>query len=337
MSLTAVPNLDSAAVSSALRAAFGKAETSPLSPVTGGLSGARLFRLEAEGRPWLLRIDGARDVFRDPVRWHQCMHIAAEAGLAPAVRHADPDSGVTITAFVEGRPLAEGYEVPRATMICAAGDLVRRLHATPPFPPLVDYMDGMAAVIGELRTTGLIAEGALETELAGYDALDRAYRGLRPEQVSSHNDLNPRNILHDGVKLWLIDWESAFLADRYVDLASLANVMVRDVTELDLLTAAYFGRAATEAEVARLFLARQVNHVFYGVMFLSGAAAERPGARIAPEAVEADLADIHQALSEGRFELDAWEGRLAYGLARLRAAGSNLASPLFAEAVRLAR
>lgn len=337
MPLTAVPHRDSAAISAALRAAFGEAEVSSLSPVTGGLSGARLFRLEAEGRAWLLRIDGARDVFRDPIRWHRCMRAAAEAGLAPAVRHADPDSGVTITAFVDGRPLAEGYEAPRATMISAAGDLVRQLHATPAFPPLVDYMDGMAAVIGQLRATGLIADRALDAELSGYEALDRAYRGLRPEQVSSHNDLNPRNILHDGSRLWLIDWESAFLADRYVDLASLANVMVRDTTELGLLTEAYFGRAATEAEAARLFLARQVNHVFYGVIFLSGAAAERPGDSITPEAIEADLADIHQSLAEGRFDLDAWESRIAYGLARLRAARNNLASPLFPEGVRLAQ
>lgn len=334
---TAAPRPDFAAISKALRAAFGEAEISSLSPVTGGLSGARLFRLQAEDRAWLLRMDGARDMFRDPIRWHRCMQIAAEAGLAPAVRHADPESGVTITAFVEGRPLAEGYAISRATMIGAAGALVRRLHATPPFPPLVDYMDGMAAVIGQLRATGLISDGALDALLAGYDALDRAYRDLQPEQVSSHNDLNPRNILHDGGRLWLIDWESAFLADRYVDLACLANVMVRDTAELGLLMGAYFGRAASEAEMARLFLARQINHVFYGVMFLSGAAAERPGARIAPEAVEADLADIHQALSEGRFELDAWDGRITYGFARLAAARRNLASPLFAEAVRLAR
>ena len=183
----------------------------------------------------------------------------------------------------------------------------------------------------------MLTPAALDEELAGYEALDRAYRALRPEPVSSHNELNPRNILIEDGRPWVVDWEAAFLADRYVDLATLANNVTRDETELARLTGAYFGRAPSAAESARLFLARQVNRVFYGVMFLSGLAAERPQARIAPAEVEADLAEVRQALGEGRFPLDSWDGRLVYGLAQLRAARANLASPRFPEAVRLAR
>jgi thiamine kinase-like enzyme len=35
--------------------------------------------------------------------------------------------------------------------------------------------------------------------------------------VSRHNDLKPENILFDGDRVWLVDWEAAFLSDRYVD------------------------------------------------------------------------------------------------------------------------
>ncbi|MBU2137085.1 MAG: phosphotransferase, partial [Alphaproteobacteria bacterium] len=180
-------------------------------PVIGGLSGARLFRLGAEGRSWLLRLDAGGDMFRDPARWQPCMRIAAAAGLAPEVRYTDAQHGVSITAFVEGRTLAAGQQGPREAMISALGDLVRRLQATEPFPPLVDYMDGMAALLGQLRAGGLLAPDALEAELIGYAQLDTAYRALRPELASSHNDLNPRNILQDGARLWVVDWESAFL------------------------------------------------------------------------------------------------------------------------------
>jgi thiamine kinase-like enzyme len=44
--------------------------------------------------------------------------------------------------------------------------------------------------------------------------------------VSSHNDLKPENILFDGNRVWLVDWEAAFLNDRYVDLAVVANFAV---------------------------------------------------------------------------------------------------------------
>jgi aminoglycoside phosphotransferase (APT) family kinase protein len=321
----------------ALRAAFGAAPVTGVRRVTGGFSGARVFRLEAEGGAWLLRLPNGRDAFRDPARWIPCLRIAAEAGIAPPLRYADLDTGACITRFIEGRPLAEGYGTPRAAMIGSLGAMARRLHATPAFPPLVDYMDGMAGLIDELRRTGLLTTAALDQELAGYDALNRAYRALSPEPVSSHNDLNPRNILVEDGRLWVVDWEAAFLADRYVDLATLANNMTRDEAELAVLTAAYFGRPPSPAESARLFLARQVNRVFYGVMFLSGLAAERPAARIAPGEVQADLDAVRQALAQGRFPLDTCDGRLVYGLAHLRAARASLADLRFAEAVRLAR
>ncbi|MFT4934272.1 MAG: aminoglycoside phosphotransferase (APT) family kinase protein [Pseudoalteromonas distincta] len=335
MTLTAASEFDAPPAAAALRAAFASQISSP-APVTGGLSGARLFRFEAEGHPWLLRLEGARDDFRDPHRWHVCMKVAAEAGIAPALRYADAESGVCIMAFVKSRPVAEGYSGSHTDMIAAAGTLVRRLHEAPAFPPLVDYLDGMGAVITQLAETGLLAPEALQAELANYGALDHACRRLKPELASSHNDLNPRNILDDGRRLWLVDWESSFLADRYVDLASLANWLTRDEGELGVLTEAYFGRAPHQAEAARLFLARQVNHVFYGVMFLAGVAAERPGLSVQPPAKVANLGEIHQAMGAGHFELDPWEGRLTYGFARLREARMNLESPRFAEAIRLA-
>jgi thiamine kinase-like enzyme len=37
--------------------------------------------------------------------------------------------------------------------------------------------------------------------------------------VSSHNDSIPSNILFDGDRLWLIDWESAYRNDPLVDVA----------------------------------------------------------------------------------------------------------------------
>ena len=41
--------------------------------------------------------------------------------------------------------------------------------------------------------------------------------------MSAHNDVNSRNVLFDGERLWLIDWELAFRSDPFADLASVAN------------------------------------------------------------------------------------------------------------------
>src|SRR5262249_9159598 len=53
-----------------------------------------------------------------------------------------------------------------------------------------------------------------------------------PDMVSSHNDLfKPDNILFDGQRVWLVDWEAAFRNDRYADLAVVANLVVANEAE----------------------------------------------------------------------------------------------------------
>src|SRR6185437_9235328 len=93
------------AVEHALRGAFGDAPVSDLAIVNGGASGAKIFRVEAAGGAWLLRLESNVGGLHDPVRQYACMGTAAQAGVAPRVLYASPDDGVAITAFVRSSPL----------------------------------------------------------------------------------------------------------------------------------------------------------------------------------------------------------------------------------------
>jgi thiamine kinase-like enzyme len=68
--------------------------------------------------------------------------------------------------------------------------------------------------------------------------------------VSSHNDLKPENTLFDGDRVWLVDWEAAFLNDRYHDLATVENFVVTNDAEEEAHLRAYFGEPGL-AEYAR--------------------------------------------------------------------------------------
>lgn len=155
-----------------------------------------------------------------------------------------------------------------------------------------------------------------------YGNLRARYRTDPADLVASHNDLNPRNILYDGSRLWLVDWESAFLADRYVDLSCIANLFARTPAQEDLLLATYFG-AADETRRARLQVMRQVNHLFYGLVMAS-AVGDPPQAR---DLSGRSLAQLHEALSLGEPVLDTEAGRFAYVKARLAAALEGLRAP----------
>lgn len=330
----AIPLSNRPAVDRALLAAFGTTELDAAVPLSGGLSGALVFRIRVGGIAYLLRIEGTRDVFRDPARWYRCMEIAAGALLAPRVRHADAEDGVAIMEFIPERSLSLEYAGTRADLLAELGQTLRALHAAPAFPPLVDYLDGIDALVARFQGFGLLAPEA-GAELFGLQGrLRTAYRSAPQDMVSSHNDLNPRNILYDGARLWLVDWESSFLADRYVDLATLANVFASDAEEEAVLVRAYLGAAPDAAQDARLYLMRQVNHLFYAMIFLNGVGEERPSERLDGRTARS-LVQIHQALGAGDFAIESREGRIEYGLSRFDAALQGMRAPRFAQALAL--
>lgn len=324
-----IPQTSRPAVDRALTAAFGTDVLDAATPLSGGLSGAQIFKIRVGGIAYLLRIEVERDGFRDPARAYACMKIAADGLLAPRLRHADAEDGVAIMDFIEERSLTLDYRGTREDLIVEAAQGVRALHAGPAFPPLVDYLDGMDTLVVQFEARNLVSREAMGELLGLYRRLRQNYRTAAGDLVASHNDLNPRNILYDGARLWFVDWESAFLADRYVDLSCIANLFASSPEQEDLLLRTYFGRVDVEMR-ARLYLMRQVNHLFYGLVMTNAVAPRNAPA----ESLDGpSLDDLHVALSLGEPVLDTDEGRFGYVKARLAQAVAGLRSPRFEEAL----
>ncbi|WP_374450362.1 phosphotransferase, partial [Stella sp.] len=191
----------------ALRSAFGPVPIGSLVPLSGGASGAVPFRAEVGGRRYLVRVEGPASPLRNPYQY-ESLRIAAEAGLAPRLHHVDEAARVAVTDFVAERPLDRFPGGPGA-LAAALGTLLRRLQETPSFPAFVAYPDLVARLWAHVGRTGLFAAGVLDPCTDHLEAL-RAMPGWGDAgAVSSHNDPVPRNILFDGERLWLIDWESA--------------------------------------------------------------------------------------------------------------------------------
>ena len=150
------------------------------------------YRIEVAGRPYVLRLESfRRDEVRDPHRSYACMRAAAEAGIAPAVRHADAAAAVAIMDFVPHRPMSDYLRRaagpgarPRQSCCAAAGDTgvpaghrlsdSGRTAARPPARRPVGSRPACSIVIGE-----------------GFERIREAYPWDGEALVSSHNDLNP--------------------------------------------------------------------------------------------------------------------------------------------------
>ncbi len=63
----------------------------------------------------------------------------------------------------------------------------------------------------------------------------------RIDLVFGHNDLLPANFLHDGTRMWLIDWDYAGWGSPLFDLGGLAANSGLDHAQEAWLLAAYYG------------------------------------------------------------------------------------------------
>jgi thiamine kinase-like enzyme len=182
----------------------------------GGITN-RNFKLTAGSESFVLRIGGndTSQLGIDRTMEHAASLNAAALGIGPEVVDFLEPEGFLVTRFVEGEP---GNPDP-----AEATALLTRLHDGPRVPGRFDSFRVVEAY----------------GELARPPQYDRAHElaqrieaqlGPRP-LVSCHNDLLPANFIHDGSRLWLLDWEYAGMGDPAFDFANFAvnnDLPIRD-------------------------------------------------------------------------------------------------------------
>jgi hypothetical protein len=269
-SLEQIPEAHRDAAAAALAAAFGPTHVSAVSPVLGGGSGALAYRVDVRGRSCLMRMESGRVAMRNPHQY-ACMQIASDAGIAPPLRYCDSTKGIAIMDFVRQVPL-QSYPGGPGAMVAQLGTLAKQLQATPVFPHVGDYPVVLGFMLQRMRSAGAFAPGLLDAHADAFARLREAYHWDSATLVSSHNDPNPRNILYDGERLWLVDWETAYRNDPLIDVAIFAENFAATPALEDALLAAWRGTPDRKVR-ARLALARVMTRLYYACLIFSGVGA----------------------------------------------------------------
>jgi thiamine kinase-like enzyme len=166
-----------------------------------------------------------------------CQEAAGAWGLAPeVVYHED---GLLISRFIEGRTLtADDLREPATLDRLAA--LLRRLHGSwDAMAGEVLYFCPFQVIRTYARTAsrlGAELPDDLDAMLEDAGRLSQRIAPFRP--VLCHNDLIPANLIDDGQRLWLVDWEYAGVGNPLFDLANVsANAELGADHEAALLAA----------------------------------------------------------------------------------------------------
>jgi len=314
-------------VTRALQAAFGVNEYEDIRLLTGGLSSALAFKIVVRNNPYLMNILRT-EVISNPAHEFACQQTAVEAGIAPRIWYANVEERILITDFVEAKPLPDDI-VPLIV------PTLRKLHALPHFPKVVNYFDTIDGFIRRFQAAKILPESATGELFRRYANVQKVYPRHATDLVASHNDLKPQNILFDGNRIWLVDWESAFLNDEYVDLAIVANFFVKDEAQEEVYLRAYFAEPASEYRLARFYLVRQAVSMFYATLLLQEAS--RAGLTIDVDMPTPDFREFHQDLITDKVDIANAEAKLQYGMIHLREALRNMRTPRFEEAVTRVR
>ncbi len=259
-------NVDSAdgapetAVRAALRArdATRALADATLEPVRGGLSNFA-WKATRGGRNWFVRLGGPESASLGVDRWSECalLDLASSAGLAPPLVACEPASGLLVTQFISGATWRR-EDAHVARNVARIAERLRMLHGLVPSAAVrtVDFAARARSLEAQLRAIGP-STARSPVECAGVVALIDAARAgeaeileiassafdllaaRRPRLVPCHNDLHHLNLLDDGDRLWVVDWEYGGIGDPLFDLASLACQHEYTATERAALLDAY--------------------------------------------------------------------------------------------------
>ena len=204
------------------------------------------FRLRNHAQDWVLRLPRAQTnqlIDRAAETCNQT--LAHQLHIAPQVAWRN-DAGMTLTRTLEN------------SRNITADDLISD--------------DSLARVVEpfqQLHRSGLRFQGGLDLRCTleqHFDLLDRQQQQAFVKRMSAarrilsllefknleavpcHRDPVPGNLLMDGKRLWLIDWEYSAMASPYWDLAILCNEANLDLPQSRRLLQVYCAGAAAMQE-----------------------------------------------------------------------------------------
>ncbi len=169
------------------------------------------------------------------------LSLVQAAGIGAEVLLCEPERRLLVTRKLYAQTLTV-EAVQTDVTIEQVAQLLRQLHALPT-ASAIQQIDLAATLHGYWHSLGGVEYPDVATRQQALDiALESAQSGVR---CLCHNDVHHLNLMSDGTRLWLLDWEYAGIGDPFFDLAAVCCYHGYDQSLRDRLLLAYSGRLAS--------------------------------------------------------------------------------------------
>lgn len=142
----------------------------------------------------------------------ELIQMAASLELSPPIILADAKKGIIIFPFIQGKPV----DLRNPEKLDEAMNLLKKLHnstATLSFQATPeDFISNYLEIL---------QKQAIDLTPHQKQLIENRPRPALNQLVPCHLDLKGDNILDDGERLWLIDWEYGGMSDPLLDIAQL--------------------------------------------------------------------------------------------------------------------
>jgi Ser/Thr protein kinase RdoA (MazF antagonist) len=277
------------------------------------MSGSKVYAVTTESGAYILKHGSPGPGWRALI---ESQRLAASHGIAPEVAHVDDAANVVDSMQIKGMNFGQALADPltQSAAIQSLTKQLARLHAI--------AVTGMAVMdpiplMHQIWQQQSVRPGFPDWAKPLLERLKTVTIVLAADKrlVFSHCDLHPGNLIWDGSKVWLVDWERAGPAHPFLDLAILELFLdLPDDVRL------YFQAAQEDKALAtndqKIYCAvRDLVRLVYGCVFFSLV----PGMLTVPPLTEVPrVRDFFTRMAAGSIQLNSPTGQTLLGAAILK-------------------
>ncbi len=244
----------------------------------GGLTNL-VFRVAHNGTAYCLRLPGkgTEEYIDRAVEAHNA-HAAARAGVSPEVIHADAETGIMVTQFLDGTTTMTPELF--ASTPGAPGRAAEAFHQLHTSGETFEFRFELFAMIDEYL--GVLSGKKVDFPDGYHDVLKeaeavRAALNAKPAALAPcHCDPLSENFLDTGERMWIVDWEYSGMNDPLWDLGDVSVEAGFNAAQDEEMMNAYFAGGPGDAEMGRMVIYKAMCDLLWTLWGLIQHANENP-------------------------------------------------------------